>query len=141
MNLIQTNFINTEEQKEQREIFMAMDTDFDGKLTREELLEGFTKLGNPNPEEEVDRIMKVADFDDNGTIEFSEFCTASMDKRKMLSNQRLKAAFDMFDTDGSGQISFEEVKKLLGHGKMQDNNTFKEMVNEMDRDGNGEIDF
>lgn len=58
----------------------------------------------------------MADFDDNGYIEFSEFCTASMDKRKMLSDKRLKAAFDLFDTDGSGQISLEEVKKLMGHG-------------------------
>ena len=50
MNLIQTNFINSEEQKEQREVFLGMDTDFDGKLTKEELLLGFQKLGSENPQ-------------------------------------------------------------------------------------------
>mgnify|MGYP006110617189 CR=1 FL=1 len=37
--------MNTEELKEQREIFLGFDTDFDGKLTREELLIGFKKMG------------------------------------------------------------------------------------------------
>jgi Ca2+-binding EF-hand superfamily protein len=44
----------------------------------------------PNYEEEANNIFKMADFDDNGTIEFSEWCTATMDKRKMLTNKRLK---------------------------------------------------
>ena len=76
-------------------------------------------------------------MDANGFIEFSEFCTASMNKRKMLSEERLKAAFDLFDTDGSKQISFEEVKKLMGHGACCNNDSFKEMIAEVDKDGNG----
>ena len=50
------------------------------------MLAGFQKLEIPNAEEEVERVFRVADFDDNGSIEFSEWCTASMDKRKMLSD-------------------------------------------------------
>jgi calcium-dependent protein kinase len=57
--------------------------------------------------------MKAADIDGNGNIEFSEFCTATMDKRKMLSVDRLKAAFSIFDKDGSGYISFEEIRAVL----------------------------
>lgn len=64
--------------------------------------------------------MKNIDFDNNGFIEFSEFVTASMDKRKMLSQDRLKAAFEIFDKDGSGSISMEEVKSLLGHNNVSD---------------------
>lgn len=69
-----------------------------------------------DPEKEADYIMKNVDFDENGYIEFSEFVTASMDKRKMLSQDRLKAAFKIFDINGDGSISMEEVKSLLGHG-------------------------
>ena len=118
-----------------------MDKNFDGKLTKEEMLAGFKALDMANPEEEVEKIFRMADFDDNGFIEFSEWCTIAMDKRKMLSQERLQGAFDIFDEDKNGYISLDEVKKLLGHGMAQNNETFKEMIYEMDRDGDGRISF
>lgn len=99
-----------------KQMFESMDQNFDGKLTREEIIAGFTAMEVENPEQEAENIMKTVDFDDNGSIEFTEWCTATMDKRKMLSKERLKAAFNIFDANGNGQISFDEVKQLLGHG-------------------------
>jgi calcium-dependent protein kinase len=48
-------------------------------------------------EQEVDRIMSVADSDLNGNIDYSEFISATMDKKKLLSKERLKTAFQIFD--------------------------------------------
>ena len=119
-----------------------MDKNHDGKLTREELLDGFKKMDMENPEQEADNIIKTVDFDNNGSIEFSEWCTATMDKRKMLSKERLKAAFNAFDTNGNGQISFDEVRQLLSHGGVGSNDEqFRKMIEEMDIDGDGEISF
>jgi len=87
-----------------------MDANFDGKLTKDEIIEGFKKMEVDNPEQEAENIMKTVDFDDNGSIEFTEWCTATMDKRKMLSKDRLRAAFNIFDTNQNGSISFDEVK-------------------------------
>ena len=87
-----------------------MDQNFDGKLTKEELIEGFRKMDVDNPEQEAENILRNVDFDNNGSIEFTEWCTATMDKRKMLSKERLKAAFEIFDTNGNGSISFDEVR-------------------------------
>ena len=83
----------------------------------------------------------MCDFDDSGTIEFTEWCTASMDKRKMLSKEKLKAAFDLFDENGNGSISFAEVKKLLDSKGSSNNELYMEMIQEMDIDGDGEISF
>ena len=58
-----------------------MDENNDRKLTRDELIKGFTALEIDDPEAEADHIMKNCDFDGSGSIEFSEWCTASMDKR------------------------------------------------------------
>ena len=80
-------------------MFESMDQDFDGKLTKEEIIEGFKKMEVENPEEEAEKIMQTVDFDDNGSIEFTEWCTATMDKRKMLSKERLRAAFNIFDAN------------------------------------------
>ena len=80
------------------------------KLSKEELVQGFKQMEIENYQEEAEKIFTNSDFDNNGTIEFSEWCTASMDKRQMLTNERLKAAFNMFDINGNGQISFDEVR-------------------------------
>ncbi len=40
-------------------------------------------------EEEVDRILKIADLDGNGEIEYSEWIVASMDKTKLLTDEKL----------------------------------------------------
>jgi calcium-dependent protein kinase len=49
-------------------------------LTRNELLEGYSKLYGDMAEEEVDKILKIADLDGNGEIEYSEWVIATMDK-------------------------------------------------------------
>ena len=48
-------------------------------------------------EEEVTKIMSNVDQDHNGRIDYSEFLAATIDKKKLLSKQRLKAAFQIFD--------------------------------------------
>jgi len=40
-------------------------------------------------EEEVDKIMKLADFDGNGEIEYSEWVVATMDKHNLLTDEKL----------------------------------------------------
>jgi len=37
--------------------------------------------------------MAAADLDKNGHIDYSEFINATIDKRKLLSKERLKTAF------------------------------------------------
>ena len=50
-------------------------------------------MGSTAAEIEVERIMLNADIDHNGHIDYSEFISATIDKRKLLSKERLKAAF------------------------------------------------
>ena len=68
-------------------------------------------------EEEVDRILRLADSDGSGEIDYSEWIVATMDKRKLLTEEKLQQAFSMFDRDGGGSISSNEVKEVLGVGK------------------------
>lgn len=74
-------------------------------------------MGQTAAEVEVDRIMKNVDIDRNGHIDYSEFIAATIDKRKLLSKERLKAAFSIFDRDDNGFISAQEVRHVLDHGK------------------------
>lgn len=82
-----------------QQTFMALDKNADGKLSREELLEGYTAIyGNiEHANQEVEQIMKNVDSDNNGYIDYSEFLMASTNKKKLLSKENLKKAFDLFD--------------------------------------------
>ena len=48
-------------------------------------------------EVETQRIMEVADIDNNGTIDYTEFINATLDKNKVMTHERLRMAFDFFD--------------------------------------------
>jgi calcium-dependent protein kinase len=67
--------------------------------------------------DEVDRIFALVDVDNSGEIDFSEFVTATVDKSKLLQEEKLRAAFSFYDSDGSGSISTSEIKEVLGVGK------------------------
>lgn len=61
-------------------------------------------------ESEVDRIMELADTDGSGSIEFSEWLVVSINLNKLLTEEKFKAAFDLFDLDHTGRIKAEELQ-------------------------------
>ena len=50
------------------------------------------------------------DTDNSGEIDYSEFVVSTMNEQNLLSNNKLQIAFKMFDKDGGGSISTEEIK-------------------------------
>jgi calcium-dependent protein kinase len=66
--------------KKQRDIFLSLDTNKDGKLCRDELISGYRKLYGEFAEDEVDKIMKIADIDGSGEIDYSEWLMATANK-------------------------------------------------------------
>ncbi len=93
--------LTTKQEKEQLEaVFLALDRSGNGRLSTDELVSGFKEVyGEGFPaEEEVLKIMQNIDMDKNGSIDYTEFVIATIDKNKLLSRERLVAAFKMFDT-------------------------------------------
>ena len=78
--------------------FQRLDLNGDGKLTKDELLEGYkTIMNSGNPSSEVENIMKMVDINESGAIDYTEFVMATINREGLLSKQRLEAAFNMFD--------------------------------------------
>jgi len=50
------------------------------------------------------------DADGSGEIDYSEFVVATMNDKALLSSDKLQTAFKMFDKDGGGTISNDEIK-------------------------------
>ena len=71
--------------------------------------------------DEIEKMFKAVDSDNSGFIDYSEFVVAAMNEKTLTSNDKLQAAFKMFDKDGSGVISADEIREVLGFGGNLDN--------------------
>ena len=131
-----------EEMEELHKAFAQLDKNSDGKLSKDELLTGFTEImGAAAAQDEVERIMNTVDTDGNGWIDYSEFVMATLNKKNLLSDERLEAAFRIFDKDNNGFIDASEIRAVLGKGKNLDDNVWEELISEVDINGDGEVSF
>ena len=83
-------------------------------------------------------IMKMVDKNESGSIDYSEFVAASINRKSVLSKQRLEAAFRTFDKDGNGKLSMSDLKEVFGGGKIPDD-VWRSIIKEVDTDGDGEV--
>ena len=86
-----------------KRLFQQCDKNGDGKICAEELVNVFNNLGHSfSVEEAQDMIKNVGNNDD--VITFDEFFEISED---------WETSFNIFDTDGNGQISAAELRQKL----------------------------
>lgn len=138
---IASQLTSKEEKQQLMETFKQLDKNGDGILSREEILEGYKQhMDEEEAEAEVNRIMQMVDLDKSGAIDYTEFIAATLDRKKMINKERLEQAFNMFDKDGNGTISADELKEILG-GQLSsmDNAVWEEIVKEVDTNGDGVI--
>ena len=83
--------------------------------------------------------MQSVDTDKNGTIDYNEFLTATIDKEKLTSKINLELAFKSFDRDGSGKINLNEIKAIFNNSTVKDDSIFQDMIKEADDNNDGEI--
>jgi calcium-dependent protein kinase len=134
--LIVHNLPQNSEIKELEKAFTSIDVDMNGKLSKQELVQGFKNIfknvSNFNPEEEVDKIFRKVDIDNSGNIGYIEFICACIDRNVLLEDKYLKFAFSCFDDNNSGFITCDELKNVLtGGGK---NEISKEVILKIMRD-------
>lgn len=99
MLFIASQLMSRKEKERLTSIFMALDKNGDGCLTREELMEGYMNMYKDEERamKEVESLMAIGDVDKNGLIDYSEFLLAAGNKKQMLSKSNVKQAFDLFD--------------------------------------------
>ena len=138
------NYMMTDEElKSLKKLFFELDIKGKGVITKEDLFRGMDECYDHKiTKEEVNEIFSRIDYDNNGTISFDEFLKAAIDKKKLLTDEKLKAAFSLFDMNGDGDIEAKELQEIIGENNdIEDNNVWAKMIAEVDLDGNGVIDF
>ena len=139
---------NTEECFEASKLFIKIDLNCDGKIEKHELIQGFEKywgISKEEANEKVELIFANIDTDFNGFIEYEEFVRAAVNSSIFMSKNYLKFAFNYFDRDSSGDITFEEIKKRFTQNSKNANEKveleLKEIFDSIDINGDGSISF
>jgi len=87
--------IEEKENKELTALFNSIDTDKDGYLTKEEISSALASAGITDYQDKAEEIMKAADLNANGALEYSEFLAAAMRKYTIQNEDLLKKAFNV----------------------------------------------
>ena len=139
---------NTEECMEASKLFIKIDLNSDGKIEKHELIQGFQKYWGMSEEEvkeKVDIIFANIDTDFNGFIEYEEFVRAAVNPTIFMSQNYLKFAFNYFDRDSSGDITFEEIKKRFSQNSNYNSEKMdtelREIFDKIDINNDGSISF
>ena len=134
--------MNDDELKSLKKLFFELDEKGKGVITKEDLFRGMDEcFDHKITKEEVEQIFSNIDYDNNGTISFDEFLKAAIDKKKLLTEEKLKAAFALFDMNGDGDIEAKELQGVMGENNDIQGDVWAKMIAEVDLDGNGVIDF
>ena len=78
----------------------------------------------------------------NERINFQEFKAMMVKKKKNDDTDEMKKAFEVFDKDGSGFISVEELRQVMTQiGENLTDDEIAEMIQEADVNDDGQVDY
>lgn len=134
------HFMTQKEAQELEDAFNLLDKDGSGQLDKEELIEGYRMIYGDNfNESEVDALLNMADENDDGVISYSEWLMTAMNRQKILTHEKLEAAFQGFDIDKSNTVSIKEISNFLFTSKHIDEDMLNQVISKVDTDKDGDI--
>lgn len=92
--------------------FRCLDSNGDGVLSVQEVVKGLERYLNLSQKEQED-LFGLIDRDGSGTLNVNEFLSATIDQRRAKSLPVLWQAFNAFDKDQSGSVTFDEIDAIV----------------------------
>ena len=85
-------------------------------ITKDTFVSRMEKVFKGLTKEEIENLFDSIDENETGNIEYEELIRALSDKEKLLNDKNLKEAFNFFDKDGSGAITWNEIAEIVYPG-------------------------
>lgn len=125
--------------------FDLLDANGDGQIESTELEELMTSLGYKPHEDDIADMIALADQNDDGTINLREFLQLMVGavKDKALKTQYI-AQFKIYDKNGNGLISSDEVKRvthILAPDPDVPDDEIETLIGLADTNGDGQVDY
>ena len=117
------NYPDLEEIVNACKLFGKIDINGNGKITVDDLNKGLCKLlKKNNMEEDAKKIFENLDTGGTNYLEYEVFVRAAINKKIFLSDEALKLAFNFFDKENKGVITFESILKIFKECVKKDKN-------------------
>ncbi|XP_065010296.1 probable calcium-binding protein CML18 [Musa acuminata AAA Group] len=128
---------------ELQKVFDRYDANGDGKISASELAGVIRALGADASPAEVRDMIAEMDADGDGFVDLHEF--ADFHRRRVddaAAERALREAFDVYDLDGNGLISAEELHRVMNRlGEKCSVKDCSRMIRPVDADGDGNVNF
>lgn len=138
LSYIASQLMTNHEIENLAKFFSECDKNKDGRLSPDEIKQGFVKSGLMA---DINLIMSECDADYDGFIDYTEFLTATINWKASMSDKRLEAAFQAFDINHDGKISFDELKALFDNQDEVEDEIWMSLLDEADTNKDGVIDL
>lgn len=124
-------------------IFVEIDEDGDGIISREELIFGIETYFSFNNEEFIESINK--NFKENEKINYVRFLTLMTSVNDLPDfEKRVEKVFRLLDRKKKKQVTAKEIKRLMGKMKLYEKKSldfWQECVDEVDKNQKGYLDL
>lgn len=129
-----------------RLFFKQLDKNGDSTISKQELVSGLNQVAKAVPgfdPKHLGSLMASLDSDGSGSIDYTEFIAAALDRNVYQKRDNAWSAFRTFDIDGSGKIEAGELKNVLENAgqKAISNERVAKIMKEADKNNDGYIDF
>ena len=135
------NIPRNKDAKSAIKLFKLVNENKDGKLQKNELKKTLLNFVTEAflIQNDFDEKFEMMDGNNKGYINYEEFLRASLDRKKILTDKILHYAFNYFDSEKSGFIKKNRMKRIFGN--RIDNYVFQSIFDEIDLDKDGKINF
>lgn len=122
LTFIATNIVHHKDTKELEVLFKKLDKNQDGRLSKDELSEGFRKayphFDDLQIKALVNGVFENADTDMSGQIDYTEYLVSAMNKQILLSKDKLQKAFQSFDLVRSSYLEWRWINHQRRMGEV-----------------------
>ncbi|KAL5065535.1 hypothetical protein RYX36_027272 [Vicia faba] len=124
-----------------RPAFDVLDTDCDGKISREDLRSFYATnsgVGVSGGDDAIGVMMSVADTNMSGFVEYEEFekVVSGSDEKRPLGCGAMEDVFKVMDRDGDGKVGYQDLKNYMALAGFEASD---EDINAMIRFGGGDV--
>ena len=120
-----------------------IEKNFFGSLSIEEITVFLMEMGLDANECGIRKIIEELELEGYVELEFNEFIQLIVEKvRKVNEGKAIYDMFQLFDKDGNGYITAQELRSVMQSlGENFSDEVIEEMIDEADMNGDNQIDF
>ena len=112
------NFVEKEEEKKMKNLFYKLSGgNRNFLITKENFALTIKQVSDNYTDEEIDKLFDKLDDNKSGIIEYEELVRGFSDREKLLNEKNMRQAFNFFDKDKNGTISWEEISNVVFKNK------------------------